>query len=266
MGKVVNAAKKAVGAAIVKWDEELAKEAELAAKMEQNSGGGQFFSVRGGILQFNDAPIPGNKMAVVILDAIFENVYYEGDFDPDSPSSPTCFALGREEATLAPHDNSVQKQNPTCDGCPQNQWGTADKGKGKACKNVRRIAMIPAGSFTSNGSFEANEDPAHFEGTSVGFMKIPVTSVKGYAAFVKQVAGTLKRPPHGIVTRVSVQPDPKTQFKVVFEPLSQLSNELLPAIMKRRDEVKSLIDFPYTPREEDAAPAQKKGKPAKRKY
>ena len=58
------------GTAVANWDEELAKQAQVAAAVEANTGSGQFFSVRGGILQFDGAPLPGNQAAVVIVDSI----------------------------------------------------------------------------------------------------------------------------------------------------------------------------------------------------
>ena len=259
------ATKKTQTTALVKWDEELAKQAEVAAGMEANTGGGQFFSTKGGILSWQDAPLPGNQMAVVILDSVLENVFYEGRYDPDVPQGPTCFAFGRDEKELAPHKIVIEAGNEQCGasglcaGCPMNEFGTAEVGKGKACRNTRRLGMIPAGTFNAAGKFELNEDLEHYENTAVGFMKLPVMSVKGYASFVKQVAGALRRPPFGIVTKVKVVPDPKSQFKVVFEPVMNLPDELMGAIMKRHEEVKSTIDFPYQPAEEEAAPAPKRG-------
>jgi len=35
--------------ALVKWEEELARQADAAAAQEASTGGGQFFSLRGGI-------------------------------------------------------------------------------------------------------------------------------------------------------------------------------------------------------------------------
>lgn len=251
-------------AALAKWDEELAREAEAAAKMEENSGGGQFFSVKAGVLTFNDAPVPGNEMAVVIVDHILENVYYEGEYDAENRAGPSCFAFGRDEKEMAPHDVAVKAgtaQEGPCRECPMNEFGSADKGKGKACKNTRRLALLPAGTLKDNGrKLELIDDPEHYATTPVGYMKLAVTSVKGFAAFVKQVAGTLKMPPHGIVTKVRVVSDAKTQHKVTFEPMHKLPASLIPAIMKRREEVKATIDFPYQPAEEDAKP---KGKAAK---
>lgn len=247
---------------VVTWDDELAKYATAAAEMEKNTGGGQFFSLQGGTLSWQDAPIPNNEMVVVILDAIFENVYYEGRFDPDNPAPPTCFAFARDEDELAPHDVIVKAgQNQIedfCVNCEHAQWGTADTGRGKACSNTRRLAMIPAGKFDRNGELEIF-DESHFAKTEIGFMKLPVTSVKGYASFVKQVAGSLKRPPFGIITRVEVIPDSKTQFRVMFEPVEKLGNDAIEVIMERREEAMSTIDFPY-PLEFDAPekPARKK--------
>lgn len=251
-------AKAKPGTAVAKWDEELARQAAIAKGMEDSTASGQFFSTKGGILQWNDAPLPGNQMAVVILDSILENVFYEGKYDPDNPQGPTCFAFARVENELQPHKIVVEANNHQhshCDGCPMNEWGSAETGRGKACRNTRRLGMIPAGTLDEAGKLKLFDDPDHFKSAAVGYMKLPVTSVKGYASFVKQIAGALKRPPFGIATRVKVIPDPKNQFRVVFEPIMNLPDELMEVILKRHEEVKSSIDFPYTPFEEEEAPA-----------
>lgn len=236
--------------ALVKWDEELAKQAQMAAAVEESTATGSFFSLKGGQLSFNDAPLPNNEMAVVILDGVLENVYYGSDYDPDNVQSPLCFAFGRDEKAMEPHKivveagQSMAGASGLCHGCEMNEWGSASKGRGKACRNSRRLAMIPGGTF-ENGRFKAFTDATQYEQAAIAYMKLPVTSVKGYAAFVKQVAGALKRPPHAIFTRVSVRPDPQTQFKVVFEPLSQVPDSLLGVIMQRHEEAKESIMFPY---------------------
>lgn len=245
------AIKKSTSKALVKWDEQLAKEADVAASMEASAGGGQFFSMKSGVLTWQDAPMPDNQMAVIILDHIFETVYYEGEYDPDNPQGPTAFAFGRDEKTLTWHESSAPEfAGKLCSESEVCQWGSADKGRGKAAKETRRLAMIPAGNF-KNGKFQLIEDPQHYLETTVGFMKLPITSVKGFAGFVKQVAGALRRPPHGILTKVKVSPDPKNQFVVLFEPIDKVPDELMGAIMKRREEVMAVIDFPYQPREEE---------------
>jgi len=93
--------------ALVRWDEELAKQAEVSAKMEESAGGGAFFSLKSGVLAWQDAPLLDNQMAVVILDHIFETTYYAGDYDPENPQGPTAFAFGRDERDLEWHANSA---------------------------------------------------------------------------------------------------------------------------------------------------------------
>lgn len=259
--------KQSTSRALVKWDEQLAKEADIAANMEANAGGGQFFSLKSGVLTWQDAPLPDNQMAVVILDHIFETTYYESAYDADNPQGPTSFAFGRDEAQLRWHESSLKFAGELCKDTEVCQWGTAEKGRGKAAKETRRLAMIPAGNF-KNGKFVLLDDQQHYLDTPVGFMKLPVTSVKGFAGFVKQVAGALRRPPHGIITKVKVIPDQKDQFKVLFEPIQNVPDHLMGAIMKRREEVMAMIDFPYQVGEPEEKPARGKparGKPA-RKY
>ena len=267
--KTSAAAEKPSANALVPWDEELAKHAEAAAAAEANSGGGQFFSVRGGQLSFNDAPVPGNQMGVVILASIFENVYYEGVYDPNNPTPPTCFAFSPTEDTLAPHEAVVakgqQQHDDACKGCPMNEWASAETGRGKACRNTRRLGLIPAGEFNKDNRFEAY-DADHFTSAGVGYLKLPVTSVKGYANFVKQVANTLRRPPFAIFTKVRIVPDPQTQFKVLFEPLGAITHDLMPVIMDRHNEVEAAIAFPYNLDVESPLPqpaARGRGAPAR---
>ncbi len=267
--------------AVVKWEDEMSKAADIAAEMEEGSGGGQFFSTQSGQLSWMGNPLPNNEMAVVILDSILENVYYEGAYDSDNVKGPVCFAFGRDPQNLAPHKIVVeagQNAHHRCgvhnkkDCCEFNEFHSSDTGKGKACKNTRRIAMIPAGTFNKDGDFEIIEKLEHFKTAAPGFMRLPVMSVDGYAGFVKAVSGTLRRPPYGIVTRVSVVPDTKSQFKVVFEPIEELPDEIMPTICERHKEVEAVIDFPYTPRDDDdekpvkTKVAKKPSKKKNRKY
>lgn len=230
--------------------------AQEAAAAEEISG--TFITVRGGVMQFNKQPIAGNKLDVVVADSILENVYYEGDFDPDNPSSPVCYAFGKSDDEMRPHPKSSKPQHATCKGCPMNEFGSADKGKGKACKNTRRLALIPAGeSDLNNGRMEISE---------AAYMKLPVTSVKNWSLYVNQVSVAHKRPPFGVVTEISVTPDPKTQFKVNFTCKGAVPADVTDAVFKRHYEQAEMIAFPYPEaKAEDEEPkAETTGK--KKKY
>ena len=129
--------KTSTSTALTNWEQELAAHADQAASMEANAGGGQFFGLRSGILTWQDAPLAGNQMGVVIVDSILENVYYEGKYDPDEPQSPMCYAFGRDDATMRPHPEVVKAHNEQCGksglcaGCQHNEWGTSEVGRAR---------------------------------------------------------------------------------------------------------------------------------------
>jgi hypothetical protein len=239
--------------ALTAWRQQLAEQAKIAAKMEEHVGGGKTFSVRNGVLVYNDTPIEGNQIPVVIAAHVLENVYYgDAPYDPDNPASPICFAFGESDKDMAPHPNVVAagqaQSESTCQVCPMNQWGSNPvTARGKACKNTRRLALVAAGAFDARGVFKRFSAKELMEG-EIAYMRLPVTSTAAFAQFVKSAAGALKLPPHGLITKISVKPDPKTQFRVVFEPieaLTDLDDDYIAAAMTRHDEAKQSIASPY---------------------
>lgn len=238
-------AAKKPGKAMVAWNEELAKRAQLSAAIEENVGhGGSFVSLKGGRLTFQGAEIPGNKMNVVIVDHILEYTWYEDGYDPDNPQTPSAYAFGRDENTIRWHENSIPEYaGELCKDSDINQWGSADKGKGKACKNQRRLALLTEDQI---------EDAETIADATPAFLKVPVTSVKGWAGYVRQLANTLQRPPLAVVTEISVVPDPKSQFKVQFKLVETIEDgDIIEALLAKQEVVSKEIDFPYAPASED---------------
>lgn len=267
------AVKPSASRAVANWDEELAKQAAAAAETEASTATSQMFGLKAGVLTWNDAPLQNNEMAAIIVDSVLENVHYPAGYDEDNPSPPDCFAFGRDDKTMAPHADVVANgtaQSDACRGCELNKFGSADRGKGKACSNRRRLALIPGGVFAKDGRFTPESDPEVIQTAQLGFMRLPVMSVKGFAAHVKGLAGTLKRPPHGVFTKIKVIPDTKSQFLVTFETLGVVPNTLMAAIMARRNEAVSLIEQPYNLEVEERpvrGPVSRNKKPVtKRKF
>ena len=147
--KTVAAKKTPVTTALVKWDEEMAAAAQRGASAEKLSGFATL-STRGGILAVDGTPVPGNALRGVVIAFAHENQYYTAEFDSDNPQPPACYSFGDVEAAnpepgMAPHANAADPQgddNGQCAGCWANAMGTAVKGKGKACKNVRRALIV----------------------------------------------------------------------------------------------------------------------------
>lgn len=249
------AAKKASGKAMVNWKDELRRRAAIASATEASTAtGGNYFSLRGGILSFNGNTVPGNKMNCIILDSAIENAWYEDDFDPENPVPPDCFAIGRDEKALAPHENSEQPQGDEetgkCEGCPLNEWGSAAKGRGKACKNLRRLALLP------EDALEHGIDEAQ-----VAFLKVPVMSVRNWATYVRKLEG-METAPIGVLTEVSLVPDAKSQFRVNFKLVEELDEEHMEALFAKADENEETLLAPYTKRDEEAeeAPPRRESK------
>lgn len=232
--------------AVVKWDEALAARAQMAKKAEESVSTGSFISLKSGVMSYNGNPVPGNKLDVVVVDAILENHYFDGAYDPNTPQSPSCYAFGRDEDEMSPHEKVDEPFSEKCKGCPNNEWGSADTGRGKACKNVRRLAVIPADAL--DGGAEGVEEAA------IAYLKVPVTSVKAWAGYVNQLAAANK-PPLAFVTEISVTPDAGSQFKVNFKAKESIEDgELIGALLAKADVVEQTIAFPYQPVEE--APAK----------
>lgn len=219
--------------------------AETAAA-EIPAVGGQFLSTKGGKLKFGEEAMPGDQACVIILDAILENTAYEGKFDADNKQPPRCYAFGRlsEQKDMKPHESMdafpdyFVPQSDSCATCPLNEYGSAETGRGKACQNRARLALIPAGFYSpKRGSrdfdLEIFTDPDHFRTADIAYLKLPVLSVKNYFKFVSDVAAAQRRPPHGVIARVWLEPDEKAQFKVCFEALEEVSDELAEIIMDR---------------------------------
>lgn len=250
------------GKAMTSWDEELAQYAKIAAAAEEADTGGQFFSTAGGVLSWNDSPFDNNQMGVIILDSIFENIYFEEEYDPHNIQPPTCFAFARERNMLKPHPSVValeQDQCSECAGCGWNEFASAKRGRGKACRNTRRLALISAGEFDRKGEiFEMEDDPDELLSYPIGFMRLPVTSVKGYANYVTQLQKALNRPPFGVITRIRVVPDPRNQFVVTFDVLDRVPSELGEAVMQRKQDAENTIEFPYSLTRQVAAPEKPK--------
>lgn len=253
--------------ALVKWEEQLAAAAAESAATVAGLGGGNFFSIRGGTLKLGDAAIPNNEMGVIIIGNVAENVYYGSEYNPDSPSSPECYSFGTVLDQMAPHDDAPEKQHTDCASCELNQFGSADKGRGKACKNRFRLACLPAGNFV-NGRFEPVTNPADIKAAQVAYLSVPPTSIGAWGQYVRGLAATMKRPPWAVYTRVRVQPDPKFQVAITFDMLGPCDGKLADVLLSRNAEVMDAIAFPYPEREDAPAPKRRstsKKKPAKKK-
>lgn len=255
-------AKKQETTALAKWDEELAAAAQQAQALaqQQSSGGAASISVRGGTMTIDGNPVPGNVLVGVIAGFTLCNTYYDEDFDPENPKSPVCYAYGQTKDELGPHDDAEKPQSERCEGCPMNEFGSADRGKGKACKNTYRLLVLPAGDYDHKADrFEAPTGPEDLEGAELHGLSVSPTSLKAFAGYVSQLAGNL-RPPWAVFTKIGVVSDPKVQQRLTFQLVKNADTDLLAALKARHEEAMRVIEVPFAKNSEREQKPAAKGK------
>jgi len=256
------------------WEAEMAQAATIAAKANSATLERSFINFGNGTMSLDGANFPNNEAAVVVLESLHANLYYPEPFDASKPVSPDCYAFGRPTLNpddtvsiegvdtwngtkeLAPHKDCTNRVHDTCKGCPMQEFGTALVGKGKACQDTRRIAVIPAGTMQGE-KFIAYTKPEQIASADIAYAKLPFFSAKNFSAFVMNVARTLARPTWGVFARMARKNDPRSQFVVEFSALAEIPNALGEAVMKKMREAKDDIAFPFPPNEVKAAGPKK---------
>ncbi len=86
-----------------------------------------------------DEPEPASSLIGVILCNHDSFAYWRETDDEDEENLPVCSSLDGK--------TGVGDPGGTCATCPLNVYGTAIKGKGKACKNMRVLYLLRSGEY-----------------------------------------------------------------------------------------------------------------------
>lgn len=208
--------------------------AVMAAELDQaleaineTIGGGSSNRIKTGGKKFAFPDKPDEKVAgpvpLIILGWISENLYYGGkEYDENNPEPPVCWALSKGAKDLIPGEKATDRQAESCGVCPMNEWESG-KGKSKACKNTRKLAVLRADSISE-------EDP-------IFFLSVSPTGLKEYDGYVRKLQ-TKNALPVMVITEVSFDDDkayPTLKFRAA-EP--NVNAELH---WKRRDEATAAL-------------------------
>lgn len=136
------------------------------------------------------------------------NAYWEedgaGSRGDDKRNAPTCSSLDGHTG-FAPAEGVYRD----CGTCDYNKFGTA--GRGKACKNMRRLYFL----------MEGRAMPV--------IIQIPPTSLKAFKDYVGMWIARKQIPPYAHVTKLTLKketsPEGKDYSKVIFSHVSTLSTE-----------------------------------------
>lgn len=189
---------------LANYDELLAAMAKKATAIEKPTTSN--IGTRAGILTYNGTPVPDNKLSVIVIASTHANLYYEGAYDEKNPTNPVCYAYSEDGENMRPHPKSSKPQHEDCATCPWNAWESdPNGGRGKACKNSRRLALIPADTTAED-----------LKTAEIATLQLPVTSVKVWAQYVNKLSTLFARPPLGVYTTIGSVPDRETTFKLTF--------------------------------------------------
>ncbi len=188
--------------ALIDYDAEFARIAE-ETRNSLVPVKGNFISTKGKLFTFPSGP-PQNVLDCIVLDYICINQLMT-PYNPNVRGVTKCWAMGRDSANLIPSDKSPQRQAENCTTCAMNQYGSATNGgKGKACANTYRLAVVPPDATLSS---------------DIWLLKVSPTSLKkwtNYARFCNTTVGN-----SGfcrVITRINFDPSvdyPSLAFELV---------------------------------------------------
>lgn len=179
------------------------------------AGGGVAFEVPGDAL---DSPDTVKEFEAVILYHQPINTYYKNKYD-GSNNPPDCGSMDGKLG-LSSDGELVE-----CASCPFSKFESAEDGKGKACKQKRRLFLLREGEFLPI------------------ILTLPTGSLGEYSKYIMRVMGKGKKS-NAIVTKFSLKKAQNsggiTYSQAVFSIVRELSTEECLSIEKMSEQVKAM--------------------------
>ena len=175
--------------ALQDYERQLMEEAE-AIKQTLSQPTANKISTRGKMFTLPDGTTNPGPMQCVILDWISFNSFYEGVYDQANPASPVCWAIDRVVENLKPSEACPKPQFEQCAGCPQDQYGSG-QGKGKACKNTRRLIIAPV-----DATLE----------TPLMTLEVSPSAIRVFDTYVRLIQRTMSTLPIRVITSIGFDP------------------------------------------------------------
>lgn len=218
------------GTSIANIDAELANEiANIKDTISQGSGN-KIKVLPTGSFELPDGLDLGDEIQVVVVDFVSHNKFYATPYNPQNPTPPDCYAMGRKLNDMAPEDDSPHKQNDDCRTCPLNQFGSGNGGRGKACKNSRVLAVLLVD--------QENPDAHNAPDAPLYVLELPPTALRSFDGAVGHIARALNGPPVKAILTVSAK-NAGTYALITFS--DPVPNPDYAANVGRRPEVEDLL-------------------------
>jgi len=215
------------GTAVLSIQEQIAQ--QLARQNETAQGlrsSGSYIGFKNAQLKVDGISIPANELNVRVLAVLSERAWYSKDFDADVVQVPDCYTLN----DTIPHQDAANPQADNCGDCAHNKWGSASRGRGKACRESARVIVIPANVPLASAQMYT--------------AKVPVTSLSTVTSFTSR-CGQANKLMGEFVTKMSVVEDKKSFFKVHLTPVEVTPEMDMAALIKAQDAAFNLAMTPY---------------------
>ena len=249
----------ATGRSLVSYKDRMAALVATTKKAEAPAGG--FLSTKGSRLSIGDVRLPGDMIRAIIVDYRKDNEFYPVAYDPTSKGSvPVCFAVVRPNEILTPWRQAKPDEDTRglvvdertqlvsdaaepqvaaghgCDSCGMLEWGSAKlikgnrgSGKGKACRETRRLHLFAADQCTTP------DDVAR-----APYMTLipPPTSLGNFKRVANEASTVLGVPIFGVVVDIEVKPHDDYMFMVHYKIVEQIKDEgILLALLNRHEQI-----------------------------
>lgn len=167
-----------------------------------------------------------DRVSGIIVDFIAKKAWYPNPYDKDNIVPPHCFGLDFvAHSALEPSENSPERQCETCATCPKNAFGSAENGKGKACKDSYVLALL---------------GPDAEEGSPLMTLEISATGIKPFEKYVRDLARETGKAPYAFVTEFFMD-DSVDYASVRCGFPTEASPERVMMALSRREEAATLL-------------------------
>jgi hypothetical protein len=180
------------------------------------SGGGLAFEVPGDDPENPDAE---KEIVGVIVDHHPVNAYWQGKYS-GANNPPDCASI---DGKVGMDQDGNRKP---CNSCPMNEWGTAEDGRGKACKNMHRVYILREGEMLPL------------------LLTLPPTSLKNISDYLGLRVITKGLRSYGVITKVSLKKAQNANginySQAVFSLAGKLSPEQTKAMAEYSQGIRSI--------------------------
>ena len=215
---------------VVGWQQQLATHAKDGKAPKEKALTGDYITAKNGKFMLGNVKL-GTELDCVVIAYNFEKVYYDADYVEGEAQSPACAALSYDEDEMVISADVPNQQCEDCTECWANEWESAKVGKGKACADRRRLALVVAG----------KDDKMELK-----ILNIPPTSLKSWKGYINEIDALGLNVMQCAVNISFDEDSTAAQMPLLFEFVSEVTKEkALNTTAAMLEPAYKLIEQPY---------------------